>query len=361
VSEPLLPDADILPDPGPEDEARRSPRKRPPNYLHPTERRRLMWQVMPWAVAVVIGLSITEWVWFRPPPVPPEPHIDTALEAVRGPDPTGEAVRLDFPDLDPADDPFAIDPQGLSASPEALGQVRDDTFFREADMDAWLQTWRTLRDLGPQALAKAAVPQVSFAELFGQPRSFRGRLVRFKGTLHRVEELRAPENHYGIESYWQGWLEPASGPAAPVVLQFLERPAGMPVGMKVHEAVGVTGFFFKRYAYAAADTVRVAPLVMTIQPRWMPLRSPGEGHSWLSGWALATLAAAIGVTLAAGWLASRGPGRRPAPLAVDVVASLDGFEPVTPEESLRRLAASVDESRSVSPPGTANLAEETSA
>jgi len=359
VSEPPRA-TDRLPDPGPEPEGRLRPRSQPRNYLHPAERRRLSWQVMPWAVVVVVGLSIAEWVWFRPPLVPHEPQIDTALETVRGPDPTGEAVRLDFSDIDPADDPFAIDPQGLSASPEALGQVRDDTFFREADMDAWLQTWRTLHDLGTRGLAKAAAPQVSFAELFGQPRSFRGRLVRFKGTLHRIEKLRAPANHYGIESYWQGWLEPASGPAAPIVLQFLECPAGMPVGMKMHEAVSVTGFFFKRYAYAAADTVRVAPLVMTLEPRWMPLAPQGATSSWLPTWVIATMLVGAGIALGSGWLAARGAGRRPPPAPVDVEASLDGFEPVTPEESLRRLANVVGQPVPGAPSGVMTAEGETS-
>lgn len=298
-----------------------------------------MWRVMPVAAVVLVGLSLAERAWLgRPLPRPPS-DIDTALEAVRGPEPTGDAVRLE-PVVE-EQDPLDIDPTGLSAPPAALAQVRDDTFFREGDMDAWLQTWLTLRQLGAAGLGKAAAPRVSFAELFGQPRSFRGRLVRFKGTLHRVEQLRAPANNYGIDDYWQGWLEPASGPAAPIVLQFLELPDGMPVGMKVHEAVDVTGYFFKRYAYNAADTIRVAPLVMALQPRWMPLRPQDGRPASLPAWTIATMLAAAVIVGAAGRWALKSPGRRPAFDAmtpVDMTTSLDGFEPVTTEESLRRLA-----------------------
>jgi len=296
-----------------------------------------MWRIMPVAAVVVIGLSIAEWLWFRPR-LPDPPHdIDTALEAVRGPDPTGEAVRLEIVADEP--DPFLIDPAGLSAPPAALAQVKDDTFFREADMDAWLQTWLTLRETGTAGLARAAAPQVSFAELFGQPRSYRGRLIRFKGTLHRIEELRAPENNYGIDTYWQAWLEHARGPAAPIVLQFLELPAGMPVGMKVHEAVDVTGYFFKRYAYNAADTIRVAPLVMALEPKWMPISPQGDRPFSLPVWPLVTMGAAVAAMLVAGrWLA-QSAGRRRVESPIDMATSLGGFEPVTPEESLRRLAA----------------------
>lgn len=315
----------------------RTPPRRPRNYLETGERRRLMWRIMPVAAVVVIGLSIAEWLWFRPRLPDPPRDIDTALEAVRGPDPTGEAVRLEIVSDEP--DPFLVDAAGLSAPPAALSQVKDDTFFRDADMDAWLQTWLTLREAGMAGLARAAAPRVSFAELFGQPRSYRGRLVRFKGTLHRIEQLRAPDNNYGIDTYWQGWLEHARGPAAPIVLQFLELPAGMPVGMKVHEAVDVTGYFFKRYAYNAADTIRVAPLVMALEPKWMPISAQGMRPSSLPVWALVTMGAAVAAMLAAGrWLA-QSTGRRRAEPPIDMATSLGGFEPVTPEESLRRLAA----------------------
>jgi hypothetical protein len=332
-----------FPDPGPEPEGRRSRGRQPRNYLECGERRRLLWRVAPIAAVVLVGLSLAERAWFRRPLPEPPPQIDTALEAVRGPEPTGDAVRLE-PDVEFDENGFdesGFGPGRLGAAPSALAQVRDDTFFREADIDAWLQIWLSLREAGVAGLAQAAAPRVSFAELFGQPRSFRGRLVRFKGVLRRLERLRAPPNNYGVDEYWQGWLEPASGPASPIVLQFLDLPAGMPEGMKIHESVDVTGYFFKRYAYNAADTIRVAPLVMTLEPRWMPITRPEGGPVSLSGWAVVTMLAVAGIALGVGrWLAPVARARRgPADDdGVHLAESLSGFEPLTPEESLRRLA-----------------------
>jgi hypothetical protein len=178
---------------------------------------------------------------------------------------------------------------------------------------------------------------VSFAELFGQPRSFRGRLVRIKGVFHRVEELKAPENHYGIDRYWQGWLEPAGGPASPIVVQFLHLPEGMPAGMKVHEPVDVTGYFFKRYAYNAADTIRVAPLLMALEPAWKPLPPVAPGGTSLGTVAIVTMAALVAATLIgmrwAGW-----SERRAAHAPLDLDASLREYTPFSTEESLRQLA-----------------------
>jgi hypothetical protein len=302
------------------------------NYLERGERQRLLWRVMPVALAVVLGLTVIERIWFPARRQPAAPAIDTALDAVRGRPPAGDEVVIE-----PEPEPFVAEVIGLSADSRSLGLVRDDTFFREADMEAWQQTWKTLLAAGPASLAKTPAPRVSFAELFGQPRSFRGRLLRIKGVFHRVEELKAPENHYGIDHYWQGWLEPAGGPASPIVVQFLRLPEGMPTGLKVHEPVDVTGYFFKRYAYNAADTIRVAPLLMALEPAWKPLPPVTPGGTSLGTWAIVTMAALVAATLLgirwAGW-----GERRAAEAPVDLDASLREYTPFSTEESLRRLA-----------------------
>jgi hypothetical protein len=134
--------------------------------------------------------------------------------------------------------------------------------------------------------------------LHGHPcrlRLFR-RLERHMALQH-LEKLRAPDNNYSIDDYWQGWLEPAGGPVSPLVVQFLHLPEGMPVGMKVHEPVDVTGYFFKRYAYNAADTIRVAPLLMALEPAWKPLPPVTPGGTSLGTWAIVTMSALVAATL----------------------------------------------------------------
>lgn len=287
---------------------------------------------MPAALAVVLVLSFIERRWRVPPP-PAAPQVDTVLEAVRGPLPAEEVVIIEATvDDGPATTATVV----RSATDAALAAVRDDAFFRESDLEAWTQTWRTLREAGPAGLAAATAPRVSFAELFGQPRSFRGRLVRLRGTFRRIERLAAPAGA-GIEGYWQGWLEPDGGPASPIVVQFLELPEGMPSGLRVSERVDLLGYFLKRYAYQATDTVRVAPLVMALQPGWRPAApAPANGPA-----PVARIATALGALLAVGvaaWLWSR-PDARRARRPVDVAESLTGFEPLTADEALRRLAA----------------------
>jgi hypothetical protein len=307
--------------------------RRPRNFLAPRERRRLFWAFMPPALIVVVALELFTRS-SGPPGPPPVPQIDTRLEAVAGPPPATDEVVIV-----PADEPPVARLEELSASPASLGRVRDATFFRQADEDAWLESLLTLQ--GYEGRSLPPPQEVGFTEIFGQPKSFRGRSVRMRGTLHRLEQLRAPENNYAIDQYWQGWLEPAGGPASPIVVHLLELPEGMATGMEIHEPVVIDGCFFKNMAYRAGDGVRVAPLLLARSPTRPAATGAGSGGGW---WDLSL--AAIGVvtmlaivaTIAIGFLVA-GRGRRATPRAGDLDAALAGVEPVSIGESLRRVAA----------------------
>ena len=329
------PDPAALPVPDPEQDQPHG-RAAARNYLARSEQRRIFWLFMPPALVAMLLLGWVERTWFASAPPPVRPQVDTTVAADASADPTvADAVVIEAEtDLPPGD----ADARG--ASLDALARVRDDTMFRGAEEDAWFQIWTTLRSADMRSLAQAPARRVSFTELFGQPRSYRGRLVRFRGTLHRLEKLSAPPNQYDIEDYWQGWLEPEGGPVSPIVVYFLRLPAGMPHGMKISEPVDVVGYFFKRWAYAATDTVRIAPLVLCLEPIWKP-RPPGSpaGNS-IGTIALVTMAAVVLLTMLGIRAAGSGAGRRPSPPPADLSASLRDVEHFSTEEALRRLADS---------------------
>ena len=249
------------------------------------------------------------------------------------------------PELPPGD----ADEYG--ASVHALAQVRDDTVFRGAEEEAWFQIWMTLRSADTRSLARSSVRRVSFTELFGQPRSYRGRLVRFRGTLHRLEKLTAPANDYDIKDYWQGWLEPEGGPVSPIVVYFLRLPEGMPHGMKISEQVDVVGYFFKRWAYAATDTVRIAPLVLALEPIWKPRPAGSPVGNSIGTVALVTMAAVVLLTMLGIRAAGNGPGRRQSPPPTDLSTTLSDVELFSPDEALRRMAEAESERPTGRTPG----------
>lgn len=288
---------------------------------------------MPPALVVVLALGWVERTWFHRAEPPPAPQVDTALR-----DPFAPGTAADAVLIQPEPRPFTAG-ELLGASAEALQKVRDDTVFREDDREAWFQIWATLRSIDQQQLMKSATPLTGFAELYGQPRTFRGSLVRVRGTLHRLQWMKAPANDFGVDGYWQGWLEPAGGPPSPIVVYFRKLPPGMPEGLSIDERVEVVGYFFKRWAYAAKDTVRMAPLVMAIEPVWRPKTDSRPLLDAIGSVALIAMASLVLLTLLALWLANRG-SRPPQPATpVDIGKSLADVALFSPSEALRTLSA----------------------
>lgn len=308
--------------------------KPPRNYLRPAEHRRLFWLFMPPAMVLLLVAGWLERRYFGPPPRVEPPQVDTVVR--------GELVDRTIPDavvIEADPEPFIGNADELAASPDALERVRDDTVFRPADEEAWFQVWMTLRSGDMRAYRKSNARRVSFTELFGQPRSFRGRLVAFRGTIRRLQQVEAPANRYDIENYWQAWLEPEGGPASPIVVYFLRIPAGFPHGMRIHEPVEVVGYFFKRWAYAATDAVRLAPLVLALEPAWRQQPAGRRGNDPIGTAALLTIAALVLLTLAGIRAAGGGPTRRRPPAEPrDLATALADVEACSTEESLRRLA-----------------------
>ena len=310
-------------------------RRQPRNFLSATEQRKLFWRFMPPAVVLVVVIELL--ARHEPPPRPPgEPQVDTRIEAVAGPPPAEDEVIILPADEPP---PESDDQARRAASPQALAGVRDATFFRQADRDAWLEIFLAVQ--GREGRHLQPPQDVGFTELFGQPEAFRGRPVRIRGTLRRLERLTAPRNDYGVDAYWQGWLEPADGPASPVIIHCLELPPGMASGMEIDEPAVVAGVFLKNMAYRAADGVRVAPLILARSPARppRPAERPGD-RIWdrsLAAVGVVTMLAFVAV-IGIGFLASGRGGRRP-PAAAGLDASLADLEPVSIAESLRRVAA----------------------
>ncbi len=305
---------------------------------------------MPPALIAMLVLGWVERSWFASPPAPVRPQVDTTVtESPTDPNLADAVLIAAEPELPTGD----ADEYG--ASMHALAQVRDDTVFRGPEEEAWFQIWMTLRSTDMRSLAQSSARRVSFTELFGQPRSYRGRLVRFRGTLHRLERMTAPANQYDVKDYWQGWLEPEGGPVSPIVVYFLRLPDGMPHGMKISEPVDVAGYFFKRWAYAATDTVRIAPLVLALEPIWKPRPAGSPAGNSIGTVALVTMAAVVLLTMLGIRAAGSGSDRRQPPHPVDLSTTLSDVELFSPDEALRRMAAAESER----PPGRSPAKEPT--
>ena len=323
--------------------AESSPRRRPRNWHSRTEQFRLFWILVP----LVFVAAWVERTWWSPTPTAPLAPIDTILSrgpltrtiedgvTIEGEAGGGAAPAAPAPPATPVRDAAET-----LADATDLALVRDDTVFRSADQQAWFAIWKRL-----QEEAAAGSPprgrEVTFAQLFAQPRSFRGRRVRVAGTIRRLQEVAAPTNALGIATYWQAWLEPAGGPAAPIVVYFLDLPPGIPAGMRVEIPAVVDGVFFKRWAYQASDAIRLAPLLMATEPQLPPRITSGRGQTPIVGWALVS----IGGLLATTWLVLRCAATSQAPqrhLPQRLDADFRAVTTTDPREALGRLATIED-------------------
>jgi hypothetical protein len=148
--------------------------------------------------------------------------------------------------------------------------VRDNTVFRAEESDAWFHLLQVLEQSTDQRLAESSGGPVGYLQLDRQPLAYRGRLVTVSGTVRSAEEVAAPTNSYGIERYYQVWLQPMRSDPELIVLYVLHLPVDFPVGPELDEPASATGFFFKRWAYPSRSGILTAPLVLARTLDWQP-------------------------------------------------------------------------------------------
>jgi len=240
----------------------------------------------------------------------------------------------------------------------SIRAIRDDTVIsRPAETNAWFRLFEQLQQAEPQALVEAEAPRIGFRQMFKQPEEYRGRLIRVRGEAKRAYHLQAPRNFVGIEGYYKFIVFPAGGPSSPIFVYTLEVPEGFPkitdldVDKEVTDLEDVhvefTGYFFKRVAYQATDSTRVAPLVLAKMPTWTPQQPKGDPkppNPWLL--LAAVLGTALLGTAVAAFVVSRhgatpsskayAPAARAKPQQFAALAEEDLAPP--PEERLQQMS-----------------------
>ena len=208
-----------------------------------------------------------------------------------------------------------------------LSSIRDDSPFGSDERDAWFHLFDLLGKTDPAELRAASTGRVTFIQLFRQPDEYRGELVTIRGTIVRARRLAAPDNDRDIDGYYQTWIRPADNRHYPMVAYLLELPDGFPTGMEISAEVEITGFFFKRWAYQAQDTLRSAPVVLARSVVWKEPPSPVlEEGIGLASIVWAIVGSALFAVLVA-WLAyhrttGRGPSRRELPPTLKIAPVL---------------------------------------
>jgi hypothetical protein len=188
----------------------------------------------------------------------------------------------------------------------ALANVQDDTPWRGAEREIWFHLFDQLQKQSADDLKRESPGFVSYSQLFKQSKSYRGKLVTVRGEAVAVYPESAAKNKYGIEQYWVYWLYPHGGPASPMLVYALQKPADFPsfsaadMGHKKlasREDIEFTGYFFKRYAYQGQGGIYTAPTLVAVEPQWLQSEKvataplPSVGVALMTILVLAALAA----------------------------------------------------------------------
>jgi hypothetical protein len=151
----------------------------------------------------------------------------------------------------------------LSAMDEsAAADVVDGSTWRSGDFDLFFRYLDEASQVSDQNVATTGV-----VPLLQQPDVYRTQRVRVVGTVARSERVTAPQNPFGITSYWQLWLRPSDGADRPLLAIVREVPSVVSsVGPDATETEGppvaMVGRYLKRLAYRSQKGADLAPVVV---------------------------------------------------------------------------------------------------
>jgi hypothetical protein len=191
----------------------------------------------------------------------------------------------------------SVDGYFPGVKPAYLDEVRDDTLFRYQEQDAWFHLFEILERTDEARLRRESIGRVTYGQLFRQSGQYRGQLVTVRGTIRRTSLPPVAENDYGIDRYYRTVFQPDDNRSELMFVYCLYLPEGFPQGEEVSANVEVTGFYFKRWAYAAQDTVRTAPVLVARTVRWYRPAPAAEQRRVGFGTVLTSVAVALGASL----------------------------------------------------------------
>lgn len=158
-------------------------------------------------------------------------------------------------------------------------------------------------------LGREARRDVSFANLWNDPDTYRGELIYLNGYLRGLHKFEATTNRRfnptGLNFLYQGDLFTEESRHLPYVIVVPSIADGMPLGTDQSENVTFAGYFLQLWRYTAAGNVeRAAPLLIGRILVWQPAprsESPFRLSVYLAAGSVLLMVCAIGLL----WAISR--------------------------------------------------------
>lgn len=146
-------------------------------------------------------------------------------------------------------------------TPEFQG-IMDRQQMTARDVAAYAELLRRVRETPFPELAKASRRDILFSQLIENPKRYRGLPIHVEGVVRRVLRQDVPDSKIFRDGvYYEAHLFSEDSMGHPLVIAFEQAPPDLEIG-DTWRRVTFDGYFLKLWAYQAADTFRVAPLLI---------------------------------------------------------------------------------------------------
>ncbi|MDO4628269.1 MAG: hypothetical protein Q4C70_03720 [Planctomycetia bacterium] len=163
-------------------------------------------------------------------------------------------------------------------SPEMLEDIQDKAPVNASETRTVMKIWNYLNVTDINALEKASLGKVLFAQYLKQPGAYRGCTVRIQGTVRLAMQREIPEflkkkddktdYGYDFDHFYELWIQPDDNLAEPVLVNTLEIPEGIALDEPIQVPIVIDGVFFKLYLYEGAEGMETAPCFYAKAPIW---------------------------------------------------------------------------------------------
>jgi hypothetical protein len=142
-----------------------------------------------------------------------------------------------------------------------LGPIRDgkSIYVGDEEAQAFSQVLVLANYNSARAFRRAARHDLSYANLFNEPEKYRGEVVHLRGRLLRLIRFSPPLDAagMGVNDYFEAWIINDGNGNNPYCAVCVELPPGLQPAEKIRGVeVAFDGYFYKRFRYKAADSVR---------------------------------------------------------------------------------------------------------
>ena len=149
--------------------------------------------------------------------------------------------------------------------------ILDNSPIFSAEVPAEAQFIQVLNDSSVQTIREHCIGRVLFAQYSKQRQTYRGKVIRLKGVLKRVNRWPMPEDKFAVDALYECWIMPSDCQSEPIIVYCLQLPEGADIafGEDMEAAVAVDAVFYKRYNYESLQGIRCAPMFFAKVPEYV--------------------------------------------------------------------------------------------